>query len=111
MSDIRHVTPQEAALLNEQGALLLDVREDNEWERGRAATASHIALAELPDHVDELPKDRLDVCVCRSGGRSLRAAQFLAENGFDVANLEGGMTAWFEAGIPIIADDGEPVIG
>jgi rhodanese-related sulfurtransferase len=92
------------------GAVLLDVREDDEWSAGRSEFAVHIALAELPDHLDELDRDKLIVCVCRSGHRSLRAANFLAEGGFSVANLEGGMIAWDQAGKPLVADSGVPSI-
>jgi rhodanese-related sulfurtransferase len=74
------------------------------------AQAIHIPLADLADHLAELPSDHLIVCVCRSGHRSLRAAHFLSEGGFEVANLEGGMTAWQLAGEPLVGDNGEPSI-
>ena len=110
MAELRNVSVSEALELVRAGAMLLDVREEGEWELGRAPQAVHIPLAEVPDHLDEFEKGRQIVCVCRSGGRSSRAGQFLAEQGFDVVNLEGGMRAWSQAGQPLVADHGEAAI-
>jgi rhodanese-related sulfurtransferase len=107
---VREVSANEAFDLLDGEALLIDVRELSEWDAGHAPMASHIPLAELPDHVDELPQDRLIVCVCRSGARSHRAAAFLNENGFDAVNLAGGMMSWFAEDLPLESDDGEPAI-
>jgi rhodanese-related sulfurtransferase len=111
MADVVNVDVVKARELLVQGALLLDVREDSEFELGHAPEARHIPLSEVPDYQNELPKDRQIVCVCRSGGRSARAANFLLENGFNAVNLEGGMTAWAESGGPLEADHGEAIIG
>ena len=110
MPELRNVSVTEALNLVQGGALLLDVREESEWELGRAPQAVHMPLAEVPDHLEELAKDRLIVCVCRSGGRSSRAGQFLLENGFDAVNLNGGMKAWAEQDQELVADRDEPVI-
>ncbi len=108
--ELRNVNVTEARDLVEGGALLLDVREESEWELGRAPQAVHIPLAELPDHLADLAEDRPIVCTCRSGGRSSRAGRFLLEQGFDAVNMDGGMLAWAEQGQPLVADRGEPVI-
>jgi len=108
MAELQNVHVVEAQQLIANGAFLLDVREDDEFDLGHAPQAHHIALGDVPDHVDELPKDAVIVSVCRSGGRSARAGKFLLEQGFDVVNLEGGMTAWAEAGAPLVADHGDP---
>jgi len=92
------------------GALLLDVREDDEFAAGRSPDALHIALASLPDRLGDLDASKSIVCVCRSGGRSARATEFLNEHGFTAVNLEGGMTAWHDAGLAMVADEGEPVV-
>ena len=107
---VDEVSVNEALELLDGDAILLDVREENEWEAGHAPMASLIPLAELPDQLDELPRDRLIICTCRSGGRSLRAATFLGENGFDVANLSGGMMAWFAEDLPFESDSGDATI-
>ena len=110
MVEARNVNVAEALELLAGGALLLDVREDNEWESGRAAKATHVALNDVPDHLEEFSKDRLIVCVCRSGARSGRATKFLVEQGYDAVNLEGGMLAWSTEGHPIVGDIDEPTI-
>jgi rhodanese-related sulfurtransferase len=110
MDDVRTVNVAEAIELLENGALLVDVRENNEWESGRAASATHIALSEVPDHLEELPRDQVIVCVCRSGARSGRATKFLVEQGRNAINLEGGMLAWDAEGEPIVGDIDEPTI-
>jgi rhodanese-related sulfurtransferase len=110
MAELRDVNVAEALELIEDGALLLDVREDHEWEAGHAAQAQHIALSEVPDHVDSFAKDRLVVAVCRSGTRSARAGQFLVEQGFEVVNVEGGMLAWASEGAPLVGDVPAPTI-
>jgi rhodanese-related sulfurtransferase len=108
MAQIRILDVDGAIDALSSGAVLLDVREPDEWQAGHCARAIHIPLADLADHLAELPSDHLIVCVCRSGHRSLRAAHFLSEGGFEVANLEGGMTAWQLAGEPLVSDNGEP---
>jgi rhodanese-related sulfurtransferase len=110
MDALRVVGPDEARRLVDAGALLLDVREGEEWSAGRAPGASHVPLAELPDRLDDLDASRSVVCVCRSGSRSRRAALFLIEHGVDAANLEGGMIAWAEAGGPLESDGDEPTV-
>src|ERR1700691_6230483 len=107
---VREVSANEATELLEGEAVLLDVRQENEWNAGHAPMATLVPLAELADHLDELPRDRLIICACRSGGRSLRAATYLQENGFDVVNLSGGMMAWFAEDLPFESDSGDATI-
>ena len=110
MTEIDDVDVARALALVSEGALLLDVREDDEWEAGHAPMARHAALSTVPDVVDEFSSDRVVVCVCRSGGRSARAARFLAERGVRAVNLDGGMSAWVAAGAPLVADGAEPYV-
>jgi rhodanese-related sulfurtransferase len=110
MVEPRNVDVNEALELQAQGAYLLDVREDDEWEAGHSALATHISLGEVPDQVDNLPRDRVIVCICRSGARSGRASKFLLEQGFEAVNMEGGMLSWAALDQPIVADIGTPVI-
>lgn len=107
---VREVSAHEAFDMLEGDVILLDVREESEWAAGHAPMASLIPLSELPDHLDELPKDQLIICACRSGGRSLRAATFLQENGWDVVNLAGGMLSWFSEDLPFESDEGDATI-
>lgn len=87
---------------------IVDVRYPNEWEAGRIAGAVHIPRDELLDRLGELDHDRPVVTVCRSGTRSAEAAAELAAEGFPAENLDGGMLAWAEAGLPFSGPDGGP---
>ncbi len=89
-------------------ALLLDVRELEEWVAGHAPDARHIPLGDLPSRVGEIPRERQVVAVCRSGGRSARATAWLAQQGYDAVNLDGGMTAWSAAGKPMVSETAAP---
>ena len=102
------VGPEEADGLIRGGSLLLDVREDYEWDAGHVSSAVHIPLGLLADHIGELPSDRQVVVVCRSGARSARAAAFLTASGYDAVNLAGGMQAWAAVGLPFVSADGAP---
>jgi hydroxyacylglutathione hydrolase len=104
--EVPEVTPQQATELVEAGALLLDVREPDEWTSGHAPGAVHIPMRELPARVDELDSARPMVAICRSGGRSRAVAEVLIGNGFDVVNLAGGLRAWAAAGLPVETDSG-----
>lgn len=74
-------------------ATVLDVREPDEWELGTLPGAVLISQGEIVDRMEELPKDKPLLCVCRSGGRSSNVAAFLSFNGYQTANLSGGMKA------------------
>ncbi|HUP86398.1 MAG TPA: rhodanese-like domain-containing protein [Acidimicrobiales bacterium] len=106
MTDIPQIPAEEAAQRIESGALLLDVREPDEWAAGHAPGAKHVPLGELAARIDELPNDRPIVAVCRAGGRSGQATQALVGSGYDVVNLAGGMRAWDAAGQQVVTDDG-----
>ena len=83
-------------------AQLVDVREPDEWEEGHAPEAILIQLEELAVRRGELDPARPVVTICRSGRRSLDAAEILREMGFrDVRSLAGGMIAWRDAGLPV----------
>jgi rhodanese-related sulfurtransferase len=96
---IPQLTPAQAADRTE--AVLLDVREADEVAEGHIAGSTHIPLGQLAARAFELDRNRPIITVCRSGGRSSQAAQFLAGQGYDVANLAGGMTAWTADGRPV----------
>jgi rhodanese-related sulfurtransferase len=102
------ITPEEAVRRVEEGAVLLDVREPDEWEAGHAPQAMHVPLASLAANVGTLDQTVPVVAVCRVGGRSERAAAVLAQRGFDAVNLGGGMQAWAKAGLPVVVDAGTP---
>lgn len=102
---VRDIDPGRAAAMAADGALLLDVREDDEWAAGHAEEAIHMPLGALDPAA--LP-DTTIVAVCRSGNRSSKAAAILTDAGHDVVNLAGGMKAWSESGLPLVTDHGHP---
>lgn len=104
---IHHATPTEAAERLRDGAVLLDVRDDDEWAAGHAPKARHVPLARLSTAASDL-RGREVLTVCRGGGRSARAARALAEAGVEVRNVAGGMSSWASAGLPVVRDDGSP---
>jgi rhodanese-related sulfurtransferase len=94
-----------------EGAYLLDVRENNEWDAGHAPNATHVPLGELPARYAELPVDQSIVVICRMGGRSAKATAFLRDRGLDAHNYEGGMRAWAAAGAPMESSNtGTPTV-
>lgn len=102
------ITATEATSQIEDGALLLDVREPYEWSAGHAPNARHLPLGQLPASVNDLPKDSPIVVVCKAGGRSAQATDFLRQQGFDAVNLLGGMLSWEDSNLPVIDDSGAP---
>lgn len=82
---------------------VLDVRESWELEIARLPDVVHIPMGELAARLGELDTERELVVMCRSGGRSLAAAQFLSGRGFKVSNLEGGILAWSREVDPSVA--------
>ena len=91
-------------LINTQDAVLLDVRETQEYEGGRLPKAIHIPLSQIDSRAGELAKltGRPIVAYCASGNRSRMAGAALARIGFkDIYNLNGGYRAWKDAGLPV----------
>ncbi|WP_127794059.1 rhodanese-like domain-containing protein [Agromyces sp. LHK192] len=100
---MQHITPEEAHAAED--SILLDVREPTELEQARIDGALHIPLGELVARLDEVPRDRPVHVICHVGGRSAQAAQFLEGQGVEVANIEGGIVAWYRAGLPVVLGD------
>lgn len=98
------VDARDAQHLLGEGAVLLDVREPDEWEAGHAPDAVWIPMGQVHDRRGELAADRRLVVACRVGGRSAAITDVLTAYGFDAVNLEGGMRAWAAAGLPVVVD-------
>ena len=79
---------------------LLDVREPHEYREGHIAGARLIPLGELGRRLNELPRDRDILVICRSGNRSGAATRQLVQSGYRAINLSGGMIGWQRAGFP-----------
>jgi rhodanese-related sulfurtransferase len=89
-------------------AVVLDVREDDEWVHGHIDGAVHIPMGEIPSRLDDLPEGDPLYVACRGGGRSARVAAWLNQNGFDAVNIGGGMGEWEAAGRPMVSETGQP---
>jgi rhodanese-related sulfurtransferase len=105
--EVREVSREEAKKMVEEGAQLIDVRADHEWEMGRIEGATHLPLAELSERVREIDKDRPVVLYCRGGNRSTMAAEALAAEGYEAAKLSGGIVGWSEDGLPLEPEGGQ----
>ena len=105
---VENITPTElkAKLDAGEDLVVIDVR--NQWELDISSVdfANHIVLNELPDRMDEVPEDKPVVLMCRSGGRSMQAANFLAANGYEnLINLQGGILGWAQDVDPSLPQD------
>ncbi len=100
------ITPVESTkMINHDDALILDVREMNEYSQGHILNSVHIPLANLKTRMSEIEKhkDKKVIVACRSGHRSSHACANLKKNGFEqVFNLRGGVMAWGNANLPLI---------
>ena len=105
-AEVREVSREEARKLVEEGAQLVDVRADHEWEAGRIAGATHVPLPQLPERLDEIDKDRPVVLYCRGGNRSSMATAALAETGYDAVKLTEGIVGWSEEDLPLEPEGG-----
>jgi rhodanese-related sulfurtransferase len=93
-----------------QSTVLLDVREQDEWDAGHAPQARHIPMSELAGRLEELPSDQEVLVICRSGGRSARVTAYLNANGWDARNVDGGMQQWAATGRDLTCDQGDPQV-
>ncbi len=99
---IAEVSPQEARAKQQAGAVIVDVREAYELREGYIPGAVHIPLRSLTQRMKELDPSKEIVIVCRSGNRSITAAQFLQQGGFSqVSSMAGGMISWTRQRFPV----------
>lgn len=104
-TEITDIDGAEAIRRQREGAVLVDVREEDEWTAGHAPDAVHVPLGVLGEDLSQF-NGKSVLTVCRSGGRSTQAAKALDQAGIDVANIAGGMSAWAASGLPVVRDDG-----
>ena len=102
------VAPTAVEDLVNAGAVVIDVREPDEWSAGHAPGAFFIPMGQVEARLDEVPREATAVIVCRSGARSNTVTQFLNLQGFKAVNMAGGMNAWERAGLPVVTDSGGP---
>ena len=103
---VAQASPTEAVLLiNRANAIVLDVRDDQEFAGGHIADAKHIPAAQLEARINELRryKDRPLIINCQGGVRSAKACDLLRKHEFSkVYNLQGGLNAWIQAKLPVV---------
>lgn len=99
---IREVNPTELEAALALGARLVDVRETEEYVAGHVPGAVHVPLGTVPDQVDAFAGEGPAYVVCRSGARSMRACEFLAQFGIEAVNVAGGTLAWVESGRSVV---------
>ncbi|MFD3754521.1 rhodanese-like domain-containing protein [Streptomyces cyaneofuscatus] len=107
----KRVSVDEAQVItdgDQSDAVLLDVREKDEWQSGHAPNSVHSPLTGLVagGALPATAQGRALVVICRSGRRSQQAAKLLAERGADAVDVEGGMNAWAAAGYPVVDERG-----
>jgi rhodanese-related sulfurtransferase len=96
------ISVDEAHELYNEGAFLLDVRTQEEWDEYHAPGTTLIPLDELPDRLAEVPADQTIVVVCRSGNRSQQGRDILLDAGFEqVTSMADGLKSWRTQGYPI----------
>jgi rhodanese-related sulfurtransferase len=96
------ISVAQAAAKRDQGAFILDVREQSEWDQFHIPDATLIPLGQLSSRLNELPKDKEIVVVCRTGHRSAQGRDILRQAGFtNVTSMAGGVTEWQNQGLAI----------
>ena len=103
--DVPEIDVDAAARRQAAGSPVIDVREPDEYVEGHVTAAPLIPLGDVVERVDEVPREGEVLVICKSGGRSRKAAEFLRSQGIDAVNVAGGTTAWIEAGHPITVGD------
>ena len=98
----RDVSVSDAYSLYQNGAFVLDVRTLEEWNEFHAPNTTLIPLDQLPARINEVPRDRQIVVVCRSGNRSQQGRDILLNAGFErVTSMTGGLNEWRTNGYPV----------
>ena len=102
---VSEVTIEELESALQSGARLVDVREPHEYEAGHVPGAVLVPLASVPESLDKFSADATTYVICKSGARSYRACEFLAGQGLEAVNVEGGTMAWIISGRGTVAGD------
>jgi rhodanese-related sulfurtransferase len=82
---------------------IIDVREDDEYATVHVAGSLNIPLSCFVDRMGQVPVDAPVYVICASGNRSARVTQYLAEQGYDAVNIDGGIMAWSGCGGPVVS--------
>ena len=101
------LTPERVAELHAAGSIeLIDIREPHERDAGHVPGSRHIPLAKLSQEAESIDRDKPLVLYCRMGSRSGMALQAFKASGYDAHDLDGGLLAWADKGLPLEPEDG-----
>jgi rhodanese-related sulfurtransferase len=101
MNDVE-VDIDQLAAASAEGAVVIDVRQPEEYVVGHVAGARLIPLGDVVSRLDEIPADEPVYVICQVGSRSLKAVQFLRASGYDATSVAGGTKAWVESGREVV---------
>lgn len=91
-----------AAIMDNEDVLMIDVREQSEYDAGHIPGITLIPMNSVPSRLSEIPTDKTVVLACRSGNRSGQVFDYLKQQGYtNIHNLQGGIVAWQNAGLPV----------
>jgi rhodanese-related sulfurtransferase len=103
--DVPEIDIDEAARRHAAGTPVVDVREPDEYVEGHVPGAPLVPLGTVSDRVGEFPTTGEVLVICKSGGRSARAVEYLRASGIDAVNVAGGTTAWIDGGHRVVSGD------
>jgi len=103
-NDIEVTPEQTAAALADDGAQVVDVREQYEWDEGRIEGVLHIEMQRLASAADKIDRERPVIFHCRLGARSAMAAQAFRRAGYDAYSMAGGIQRWADESRPMVPD-------
>lgn len=102
VQQVETIDVDQAYQLYTGGVAFLDVRTPEEWQSSHIPGATFLPLDQVKSQVDNLPRDQEIVIYCRSGNRSVEAAQILLEAGFEnITSMDGGINDWISAGYEV----------
>jgi rhodanese-related sulfurtransferase len=102
---ITEISVSELKSLLDQGCLVIDVRETDEYVAGHVLGAVSVPLSVLTENVGAFPDDVTTYVICQVGGRSMRACEYLEGFGKQVVNVAGGTGAWIAAGNVVVSGE------
>jgi rhodanese-related sulfurtransferase len=105
-SQLEVTTEDTGRALADDSAQVIDVREPYERDAGHIAATRHVELERLATEAATIDRERTVIFYCRSGARSLMAAQAFSRAGYDARSMEGGLTLWVAEGRPLVPEDG-----
>ena len=102
------LTPAETARrMAEEDLLLVDVREDYEWDAGRVPGSRHIPIEDVASKAASIPADRPVAFICLAGARSAMVTRAFRDAGYRAFNVAGGFAQWFDQGLPTEPENAE----